>query len=265
MPSHFTSSGPIALSLYIIWTTVTYALEGRIHTLLRPEAVVNRILYILIANFLIGIVTGAVIIRITILSGFLKAWQAGFRKWPRAILASILTGIVGFGIYILQGPPSLNPLVIINAFLQILPVSIAEIVVCWAVVGTTFESLMKRKGQVISLASGILAASILFGLYHIAHSPPFNQAHMILFLTFIGLITSLVYFFVRDIYATIVFHNFFAVFGVLQALDESGKLQNYLHPLYPVMITGIIAFILLMIMDRFFIRKISIPEKSTQK
>jgi hypothetical protein len=66
-----------------------------------------------------------------------------------------------------------------------LPVSIAEVMVCWALVGSSFESLAKNnnKGRIVSsVIIGGVAASVLFEVYYYAHSPPFNQTSMVLFL-----------------------------------------------------------------------------------
>ena len=97
-----------------------------------------------------------------------------------------------------------------------LPTAIAEVVIYWAVVGTAFESIFKYKSK--KLKSIILTATIstiLFGAYHFAHSPPFNQPNMVLFIMYPGVLTSIIYFIWPDIYAAIIFHNFQALFGVM--------------------------------------------------
>jgi hypothetical protein len=89
----------------------------------------------------------------------------GFRSLGRTLIASLIALVVGGGLFVLQGPPSLNPLVIFNGFAQVLPVSIAELVVCWAVIGGSFEALAKPKGKVLAVIVGIVAANFLFGVY----------------------------------------------------------------------------------------------------
>jgi hypothetical protein len=53
--------------------------------------------------------------------------------------------------------------------------SIAEVLVCWTVVGTVAEAMLRNeRGRWVS---GILVASIasvLFGVYHFAHSTPID-------------------------------------------------------------------------------------------
>ena len=80
-----------------------------------------------------------------------------------------------------------------------------------------------------------LAASVLFGLYHFAHSSPFSTIPMVALLTGVGFVTSAFFFLSRDIYATIVLHNFLGVFGVVQALAASGRLET-LNSLQPTLI-----------------------------
>ena len=66
--------------------------------------------------------------------------------------------------------------------------------------------------------------SVLF--HHFAHSTPFNTIGMVALLTGVGFVTSAFFFLSRDIYATIVFHNLPGVFGVVQALAASGRLET---------------------------------------
>jgi|SRR5215208_4188225 hypothetical protein len=54
----------LAFGLYLVWVLATYLLEGRIHTLLRPEAIGARLSYALVANVLIGISGSALAIRL---------------------------------------------------------------------------------------------------------------------------------------------------------------------------------------------------------
>ena len=58
---------------------------------------------------------------------------------------------------------------------------------------------------------------------------------MVALLTGVGFVTSAYFFLSRDIYATIVFHNFLGVFGVVQALAASGRLET-LNSLQPTLI-----------------------------
>ena len=249
-----------SVTIYLVWVVLTYVLEGRIVTLLRPEATVDRLVYIIVANFIIGTVVALWLMRSFIDSQIITLEQMGFRSMRRVIPAVLVGGVLGFIIFAVQDPPSLNPVVLVNAFAQVLTVTIAEIVVCWCVIGTVFESVTRDRGTYVSLLVAIVTASVLFGVYHFGHSPPFNSVSMVLFLTLIGIATGLFYFIVRDIYGTIVFHNFFGVFGVMQALESSGNLTAYSQPLYPLYVSAISATIILVgLVDLLVLRKTKAP------
>lgn len=111
-------------------------------------------------------------------------------------------------------------------------------------VGSITEGVLATKGKVVALVGGMLLSGILFGVYHFAHSLPFNHPKMVVFLSIIGLVTSLVFFISRDLYATMVFHNFFGVIGVMQSLSASGLLNAYSQPLLSVMEMALISFVI---------------------
>ncbi|HUH02835.1 MAG TPA: hypothetical protein VML75_12645 [Kofleriaceae bacterium] len=212
------------LTLYAVWTCATWLLEGRIETLPRPEAALDRAIYAIIANLLIGIVGAMAVLRVLISWRSVEMPAAGFGRSGSSAVRTMIGLALGLTIYVLQGAPSLDPIVVANAFSQVLVVSAAEVVVCWAVVGAVAEAVLRSRGQVISIIGAALVASTLFGLYHFAHSAPFNTPGMVALLSVVGLLTSAVFFIVRDIYATIAFHNFLGVFGVVQALAATGQL-----------------------------------------
>ena len=75
-----------ALFLFAIWTLATWVLEGRIDTFLRPEAVVDRAIYAIVANLLIGIAVAMALLRMLIRRGWLSRQSAGFgRSTPSAV------------------------------------------------------------------------------------------------------------------------------------------------------------------------------------
>jgi FtsH-binding integral membrane protein len=170
-------------------------------------------------------------------------------------LITVVAGAVLGFVFYAQNPPSMNPTVILNAYAQVLTATIAEILVCWAVVGATFESLTKRTAKAVSLVVGIIAASVLFGVYHFAHSPPFNTVGLVLTLTLVGVITSLFFFISRNVYGSIVFHNFLGIFGVLQALTASGNLTAYDQPMYPAYVLALVSVIIVIAADMRFVRR----------
>ena len=251
-PSHVASI-VIALLLFAIWTAATWYLEGRIDTLLRPDAVVDRIVYAIVGNLLFGIVGAILVVRWLSDAGLTRE-DAGFGSTKRSLLSVIIGAIVGLGLYVGQGAPTLDPMIVLNAYAQVFVVSAAEVLVCWAVVGATIAASVQNRGRVTAGVVGAAVASILFGLYHYAHSAPFNTFGMVALLSVVGLMTSLFFFVSRDVYGTIVFHNFLGTFGVAQALKASGKLDTLTTLQVPLIVTALVTVAVLVAADRFLLR-----------
>jgi hypothetical protein len=104
-----------------------------------------------------------------------------------------------------------------------------------------------------------VSAALVFGVYHFAHSPPFNTPAMVWLLSGVGLATGVFFFLGGDLYSTIVLHNAFAVRGVVQALGESGNLDRYATPQLPLIATAIAAIVVLIIADVVLIRPLVRP------
>lgn len=242
-----------ALVLFLIWTTATYLLEGRILTLQRPEATGARLLYALVANILVGIVGATLIVRLMSNMGAISPAQAGFRGFWHALIAVAIGAVLGFVLFAVQGPTTFNPVVILNAYAQVLVVSVAEVLVCWAVVGSVFESFFRDSGRWVAPILAAVVASVLFGLYHFAHSPPFNTLGFVVLLTVIGLVTSLFFFVSRDVYGTIAFHNFLGIFGVIRALDQSGQLASFERPALPLLLTAAVTIAVLVAVHVYWV------------
>lgn len=245
----------LALSTYLLWVIATYLLEGRILTLLRPGAVTDRIIYTVVANIIIGSILALIVIRHAMDEKATSRDTAGFRPLQRTISAVVIAGILGFILLSFLRPPTMDPMVLLNVSAQVFTVTIAEIAVCWALIGSVVEGTLRNQGTFPALVAGIVSASLLFGIYHIGHSPPFNTLNMIAFLSLFGVVTSLVYFIGRDIYATMVFHNFFGCFGVMQSLDAAGALGVYTEPLYPVIGMAVLSLGLFIGMDVLYVRR----------
>ena len=166
----------IAFLVYVLWVVVTYLSEGRILTLLRPGAVLDRMIYTVASNIIIGTILGLWVVRKAAEGKILSLDSAGFRPPGRTIIAVVLAGILGFVLLLLLKPVSLNPIILVNVYAQVFTVTIAEITICWAAIGSSVEGFFSGRGRIPALTGGIVAASLLFGVYHIAHSPPFNRA-----------------------------------------------------------------------------------------
>ncbi|WP_380676346.1 type II CAAX prenyl endopeptidase Rce1 family protein [Salinigranum sp. GCM10025319] len=212
-------------------------------------------LYTGIANLLIGTVLALWLVREFVAAGFSTRERLGFRSPRRTLVAVFLAGVLGLALYVVQHPPSTDPIVVLNAFAQVLPVSIAEIVVCWVLVGGSVLALLRKRGtnEPLSKAIALVVSSVLFGVYHLAHSPPFNTPEMIGLLTGVGVVTSLFYFVGQAAYGALVLHNFLALFGVTSALAEAGQLGTYQEPVVPLLVTAAVSLTVLVSMERTLI------------
>jgi hypothetical protein len=270
----------LSISVYIIWTFSTYILEGRVNLLQRIDPI-GRIEYAVVVNILIGTILAFVMLRTSLRVRFVTSEQLGFQSLRRILTLVVIAIVIGFVLFLISNPApgSMNATVIANILAQTLPTSIAEVVVCWAVVGTVFESLVRSKMHgsnwkngttlhldwtsirgrkvttvsVVSLIVGGIVSIVLFGIYHFAHSPPFNQPNMVLFLMIPAILTSVFYFIGREIYSTITIHNLLALIGVSDSIDVTALTQ----PLYPVIIIAFISVLVLIASYVFLIRRTS--------
>jgi hypothetical protein len=243
-----------ALGLWALWTLATWLLEGRIQTFSRPEAVADRLIYTLLANILVGIVGAMSLLRLGLGSTALEWQTVGFDSWRRTAIWVPFGTAAGVALFVLQGAPSTDVVVIVNAYAQVFAVSVAEVLVCWSMVAGTLALGLDRPRWVTYAVAGILA-SILFGIYHFAHSAPFNTLPMVAFLSMIGLLTSVFFFVSHDIYGTIIFHNFLGVFGVLQALSVQGKLAAFETLKVPLIVTALLVLGILIVLDVLLSRR----------
>ena len=237
-----------AFALYLLWSMATWLLEGRIDTFARPDAVADRLIYTGVANMLIGLVGAGLVIR------YVGAWrEGGGRNAPSPLWIGIGLAL-GLGLYFGQGAPSADPVVLLNAYAQVFVVSAAEVMVCWGVVSGSLRRAIGGPAWLAAIGAAVIG-SLLFGLYHFAHSAPFNQPGMVAFLSVIGLLTAGFYLASGDIYATIAFHNFLGVYGVVQALSASGGIAAFRSLQVPLILTALAALALLAAVDVLLLRR----------
>ena len=246
-----------AIGLFAAWTLATYLLEARLGTFLKPDAT-SRFVYTVVANVLIGTVGAALVIRA--LAGraeFPRVTTYGIAG-PRRILVLLAVAAVLAGLFLIgQDLPTSDPVILANASSQVLVVSIAEVVVCWALFGAVLRNALGPGVMFAGIA--VVSAALAFGVYHFAHSAPFNTAPMVLLLSGVGVATGIFFFLGGDLYSTIVLHNAFAVRGVVQALGESGNLDRYASPQLPLIATAVAAVVILIIADVVLIRPLVRP------
>lgn len=244
-----------ALLVFVAWTAATYLLEGLPGTLVRPEAVGLRLAYALVANLLIGILLPLWVIRWMLRQGLGRPEEFGFSGALRTSLGVIAGAAAGYALFRMSQAQPAHPLVLLNAFAQVWVVSAAEVVVCWALVASTLRAALRPWNRIAAVVIASVVASALFGVYHFAHSAPFNEPKMVLFLSGIGLATSAWWFASRDVYGTAVFHNFFGVTGVLAALKAGGLVPDQPELAVPLVVTALVALSAVLVPGIAWIRR----------
>jgi hypothetical protein len=242
-----------SFAVFLIWTLATYLLEGRLLILQRPEAVSNRLIYTVVANVLIGTVGSIILMRFLLLhAGVSNPSLFGLIGPKRLILGIALGLVLGSVFFFAQSFSSRHPILILNAYCQVLVVSIAEVIVCWVLVGGSIANLGKNP---IYMFLAVIISSLLFGLYHFGHSPPFNTFKMVMMLSTVGLFTGAFYLLTRSVYGTILFHNFMGMKGVTDALADSGRIESFKRFQIPIVATAMIAVVILIVLDMMLVRR----------
>jgi hypothetical protein len=171
-----------SIGLWILWTVSAWWFEGRIETLRRPDAVADRLIYTVVVNILIGVVVVAFVLRRLLAGDTLSTARIGFGPRRRTAICIAVGITLGLALFFGQGAPSTDPVVVLNAYAQVFVVSMAEVKVCWALVGGTVALGIEGPSWA-AIPVAIVVASLLFGVYHFAYSAPFNTLGMVIFLS----------------------------------------------------------------------------------
>jgi hypothetical protein len=244
----------VALGLYLAWTLATWLLEGRVDTLLRPEAAGARLAYAVVANLVVGIGGAGLVLRWMVRRRAVPPRRLGLRGPGRTAFGTALGLALGAAAFAAQRPVTGHPVVLLNAFAQVWVVSVAEVLVCWAVLATAVGVAAGRTRPGAGRAAGWVAAAVAFGLYHFAHSPPFDTPRLVALLTVVGLATGAFYLLVGELWGTVLFHNFLALHGVTQALGRAGRLAALESPQVPLLLMAAVATGAFVAIDRLLRR-----------
>ena len=115
------------------------------------------------------------------------------------------------------------------------------------------------------LASSSVIAALIVASRRIVYSswiggPPFNTAAMIALLMGVGLVTGAFYLVSGDVYGTVVFHNFLALFGVLRATERAGEPAHDTPLQAPLVLMAVATLIVLLLVHGSIRRVIPRPE-----
>ena len=241
-------------SVYVTWGLATYLLEGARHTLLRPEAQADRLAYAVVANLLAGTILPLWALRV--LDGRERLGRPA-RSCPAACTAISVgaAGLIGLALLVPLLRVVQAPVAYLNVFAQVLPTSVAEVLVCWVMLGGVVDVAVAVRtcaaGAAAGAAKWVLGAA-LFGLYHFAHSPPYDTWPAVASLTGIGLLTGAFFLVSGDVYGTILLHSGLATVGVMGSVAQN--LSHYVTPQPLLYLVAAASVLLLVVLDIIWFR-----------
>ncbi len=191
----------IPVLVYCIWLMEIFLLEGNVRLFSRPDSV-GLVTYTLVACVLLGSIVPLFLIRRSFLSGSVNLFQIGFRSARRTVLACAVTFAICSVLVVLFSPPVMDNRSFFRAFLLFLPTGIASVMICWVLVGTHLQALLRGGGALASICAGIVVTSILFGIIPLVQTPGVLPQDMISWNIGSGIIAAIFFFSVRDVYAT---------------------------------------------------------------
>jgi hypothetical protein len=213
----------IPVAVYAAWLLEIFLLEGSLHLFERFDPPL-LFLYTLITCILTGTVVPLFCLRTAFVSGAVNMFQIGFRSFRRTVMACTLTAIICYAGVIILNPFGTDRVAFAGAFLLLLPGAIASVMICWVLVGTHVQAYVRSGGVAVSVSVGIMVTAALFGLTIFAYFPAAFRQGPFFSSLFVGIVTAVFFFAVRDVYATSI------VVGVCSVFTLADRISPlYLH------------------------------------
>lgn len=191
----------IPLLVYCAWLAEIFLLEGN-QSLFQSPGALPLAFYTVTGCILTGMLIPVLIIRRSFLSGAVNMFQIGFRPLRRTVAVCILTGVACYLVTIFTTTAGPLRMDLPGLFLLYLPTGIAAVMICWVLVGTHLQALVRPGGAVLSIPAGVVVTAILFGLTTRVHTPASGLLDPLVAGILLGMVTALFFFAVRDVYAT---------------------------------------------------------------
>jgi len=239
----------IPLVAYVIWLFELYLLEGQTKLFQHPDPA-GLLSYTLICCIAIGIVIPVLIIRKSFMGGDVTMHQLGFRSGYRTVLAVVLTFLVIGLATTLHHPSGPDTPAFFLAFLLLLPTGIATVMICWVLVGTHIQALVRGGGALLSIPAGVAITAILFGLASKAQFPAVTTPDTLFWYIVAGMAAAVFFFLVRDVWSTAVF-----VTGELVYLMAGWYSVSGLYPVYSVVLISAAVSVGVLIMIHWYLSR----------
>lgn len=191
----------IPLLVYCVWLIEIFLLEANLSLFLVPNPL-PLAFYTVAGCILVGMLIPVFMIRRSFLSGAVNMLQIGFRSLRRTVAVCTLTAMVCYLIIILMTLAGALRMAFPGHFLLYLPTGIAAVMICWVLVGTHLQALVRVGGAALSIPTGVVITAILFALTMQVLTPASGLKEPLVSGILLGMIVALFFFAVRDVYAT---------------------------------------------------------------
>jgi hypothetical protein len=239
----------IPLLVYIAWLVETFLLARQARLFEDPGAA-GVYLYTLITCILIGLVIPVMCIRRSFLSGAVNMHQVGFRPAWRTGPVVLVTILILLPISLLLNPFGSDRLAFFMAFLLLLPTAIASVMVCFVLLGTHVQAFLRDGGIIASLSSGVIITSVLFAFSSLVRSTGILPQETLLLGLGTGVLISVFFFAVRDVYATVLVTAVCLVFGMAGQVSRPALELSFV----PVSAAACLAILFLLGIHVYFYR-----------
>jgi hypothetical protein len=204
--------------VYSAWLGETLLLFWIAHVPDRPDPP-GILPFTVVVCIITGILVPVYCIKNSFVTGTVNMFQIGFRSVRRTFVMVFLTAVMGYAAVVLVRPFGDNRFAFINAFLLVLPMAIASVMICWALAGTHVQAYVRERGIKVSIILGVAATAVLFGIALPVYSGTIGSTVPVSQSVVIGIVAALFFFSVRDVYATAVIVAVCTVFAVTGSLD----------------------------------------------
>ena len=192
----------IPFLIYLAWVIEIFLLEGSRALFSAPD-LLPLLLSTLVGCVLTGILVPVLVIRRSFLSGAVNMHQVGFRSLRRtaAILPLVAIPLMVLALLV---TPGASRFALIYTFVLCLPTGISAVMICWVLIGTHIQAWVRAGGVVIAITTGVVMTAILFALATRVLAPGTAAGDLLVPAILLGMITAVLFFAVRDVYAAVV-------------------------------------------------------------
>jgi len=191
----------LPLLVYAAWLIELFLFNGRISLFVTIDPVMY-VLYTLVGCILIGTIVPVILIQRSFRTGSVNLFQIGFRSLRRTFAICTVTLIICFFLLLICCPAGYSRQDLFKLCLLCLPTAIASVMICWVLLGTHLQALVRSGGVLAAVPVGVVITSLLFGLTTLVQTPAAGLREPLVPAILLGMVVALFFFAVRDVFAT---------------------------------------------------------------